>query len=122
MLAGAAASAGAALMSRGVLLAVVTPEAEVIAELEERATSHPASMLLSYRADPSDPSIWQRIAAHIEQRVGPVDAVLCTPETTHVMEAVFAEDMHRRGHGAILPVTPEVDPVEQLRHHLRDTL
>ena len=120
VLAGAAARAGAELLARGVLLAVVTDDRDVIDELEQTATSHPGAMLLSYRSDPSDPALWERIAAHIEQRVGPIDAVLCTAELTEVLEATFAEDMRRRGHGTVLPVSSAADPVQQLHRHLRD--
>lgn len=118
VLAGAAAAAGTALMSQGVLLAVVTRDRAVIDELEQTAALHPTAVLLSYRADPGDPAVWERIAAHIEQRVGPVDAVLCAAETTEVVEAIFGADMRRRGHGAVLPLSPGADPVELLRRRL----
>lgn len=118
VLAGSAAAAGPALMSRGVLLAVVTDDREAIDELEQAAALHPTSVLLSYRADPGDPAVWGRVVAHIEQRVGPVDAVLCAAETTQVVEAAFGADLRRRGHGAVLPLSAGSDPVEQLRRHL----
>lgn len=121
VLAGSAAGAGAALMAVGALLAVVTDDRELVEALELTAAGHPTTVLLSYCTDPTDPAVWQRVAAHIEQRVGPIDAVLCAPETTEVVEATFSADMGRRGHGVILPLTPEEDPVAQLRRHLHRT-
>ena len=121
VLAGSAAVAGADLMSAGALVAVVTEDRAVIADLEQKAALHPTTMLLSYCADPADASVWERVAAHIEQRVGPVDAVLCPPEISAVLEATFASDMGRRGHGAIVSLSPETEPVEHLRRHLRRT-
>ncbi|HET6816382.1 MAG TPA: hypothetical protein VFH66_04065 [Mycobacteriales bacterium] len=121
VLAGVDASTGVALLSRGVLLAVVSSERSVIDTVEQAATQHPTSMLLSYRADPCDPQVWDRVAAHIEQRVGPVDAVLCTKEAYTAVEATFAADLGRRGHGVILPVSPGEDPIAELPRLLRRT-
>jgi hypothetical protein len=121
VLAGAAALAGASLMERGVLLAVVTDDRDLVDALERAAALHPTSMLLSYCTDPTDAAVWARVAAHIEQRVGPIDAVLCAPDTFEVVEATFAADMRRRGHGAVVCFTAEVDPVDLLREHLHGT-
>lgn len=121
VLAGTEAAVGLELMSRGVLLAVVSEERSVLDELEQAAATQPTAVLLSYRADPCDRAVWERIAAHIEQRVGPVDAVLCVERAAEVVEGVFAEDMRRRGHGAVVPLSPAEDPVEALRRLLRRT-
>ena len=121
VLAGAAAVAGVSLMERGALLAVVTDDRALVDALEQAAAQHPTSMLLSYCTDPTDAGVWARVAAHIEQRVGPIDAVLCAPDTVDVVEATFAADMRRRGHGAVIPFTAGSDPVDLLRQHLRHT-
>jgi len=121
VLAGTDAAVGAALLGCGALLALVTTDRDAIDQLEHVAGQQPAAVLLAYHADPGDPSTWARLAQHIEQRVGPVDAVLCTPEAIDATTATFAEDMHRRGHGAIVPISPGQDPVSLLRTHLKHT-
>ena len=121
VLAGVDSAAGAALLECGALLALVTTDRAAIDELEHVAAEQPTAVLLAYHAEPGDPSTWMRVAQHIEQRVGPVDAVLCTPAALDATTATFAEDMRRRGHGAIVPITPGQDPVSLLRTHLKRT-
>ena len=121
VLAGTEAATGIDLMSRGALLAAVSDAPDVIDELERAALDHPTTVLLSYRADPSDPAVWQRIAPHIEQRVGPVDAVLCAESSLEAAKATFATDMRRRGHGVILAISSGQDVVADLPHLLRRT-
>ena len=121
VLAGGPAEHGAALLRRGVLLAVVTGDTAAIARLEAVAAEVPTAMLLAYRADPADAATWQRLAPHIEQRVGPVDAVVCEPAALDVVQPVFAEDLRRRGHGDVVTLTPEADllsTVERLLHRM----
>jgi NAD(P)-dependent dehydrogenase (short-subunit alcohol dehydrogenase family) len=121
VLAGSAARAGIELMSRGVLLAAVTDDRDVVDELERTAAEHPETMLLSYCTDPTDPAVWQRVAAHIEQRVGPVDAVLCAADDADLLEATFGDDLRRRGHGAVIVLSAGMDPAAALHRHLRRT-
>jgi NADP-dependent 3-hydroxy acid dehydrogenase YdfG len=121
VLAGVDAGVGTALLERGALLAVVTTDRAVIDELEAAAAAHPATVLLAYNADPGDPATWARLAPHIEQRVGPVDAALCTPAALDATTATFADDMRRRGHGAVVVLNPGQDPVATLRSQLHHT-
>jgi NAD(P)-dependent dehydrogenase (short-subunit alcohol dehydrogenase family) len=58
----------------------------------------------SVRADPADPSVWERIAPHVEQRLGPVDGVVTDAASAATVQAVFGPDLVRRGHGAVLVV------------------
>jgi hypothetical protein len=60
----------------------------------------------SFRADPADPSVWGRVAPHVEQRLGPVDVVVAEAACLTVVEPVFLPDLRRRGHGAVLTAAP----------------
>lgn len=64
---------------------------------------------LCFRADPADTEAWSRIAPHVEQRLGPVDAVVTDARTAAACEAVFGQDLRRRGHGAVVVVTADDD-------------
>ena len=114
-----AASTGAHLLSLGLLVAVVTTDDSVIADLERNAEHLGVDPPTSWRADPADPATWERVCQHIEQRVGPVDAVVADPVVLDLVEDVFRSDMRRRGHGAIVPLSPAQDPIEALRRQLR---
>jgi hypothetical protein len=72
-----------------------------------------ASVHASFRADPGDPDVWGRVAPYVEQRLGPVDGVVTDSATRPVVDAVFAADIRRRGHGDVVVVGPadEVDEV-----------
>jgi len=122
VLAGDAAVQGAELLRRGVLLAVVTTDPAAVRALELVAADSPTAMLLAYRADPGDPATWERLAPHIEQRVGPVDAVVCDRPALDVVRSTFEADLRRRGHGDVVPLTDEADlvsTVDRLLHHRR---
>jgi DNA-binding NarL/FixJ family response regulator len=58
----------------------------------------------------------QRIAAHVEQRIGPIDVVVCDLATADAVDEVFAPDLRRRGHGEVVVVTTadEADDVVSL--------
>src|SRR3954468_18433917 len=109
VLAGLDAAAGVALLERGVEGAVATTQRATIDDLERAAAERPGAMLLAYQAEPDDAATWARLAPHIEQRVGPVDAVLCSPSAVDATTATFAADMRRRGHGAIIALIPGQD-------------
>jgi NAD(P)-dependent dehydrogenase (short-subunit alcohol dehydrogenase family) len=81
-----------ALVDAGALVAYVAPTDAV-------PVAH-----ASVRADPADPSVWERIAPHVEQRLGPVDGVVTDAATAATVEAVFGPDLVRRGHGSVFVV------------------
>jgi hypothetical protein len=58
----------------------------------------------SIRADPADPTVWDRIAMHVEQHLGPVDGVVTDATSAATVDAVFGPDLVRRGHGTVLVV------------------
>jgi len=94
-------------------LAVVAADA-VAAGASVAVVSHtlsddvPAS--LRFRANPADPAVWDRVAMHIEQHLGPVDGVATDEASYDVVSSVFAEDLVRRGHGAVVSVSDGDEP------------
>jgi NAD(P)-dependent dehydrogenase (short-subunit alcohol dehydrogenase family) len=66
--------------------------------------------VLHFQADANADEVWERIAPHIEQRLGPVDAVVTDALTADSVRAVFSPDFRRRGHGTVLVVGAEDDP------------
>lgn len=63
----------------------------------------------SFRADPTDPEVWDRVVPHVEQRLGPVDGVVCDATAAAPAQAAFGPDLARRGHGGIVTLTQDVD-------------
>jgi hypothetical protein len=86
----ALATLATALVDAGALVAFVAP-----------AGSAPTADA-QVRADPADPQVWERIAPHVEQRLGPVDGVVTDATTRPIVEVVFGPDLLRRGHGAVI--------------------
>jgi NAD(P)-dependent dehydrogenase (short-subunit alcohol dehydrogenase family) len=72
-------------------------------------------------ADPASPDTWQRVAQHVEQRLGPIDiAVVIAPATTRTLVvSVLLPDMTARRRGVIVEAGAEVSPltVPQGLHH-----
>lgn len=62
-----------------------------------------------FRADPLDLDAWLRIGMHIEQHLGPIDAVVTDEATAGVMRQVFAADLSRRGRSPVSVVDPGAD-------------
>jgi hypothetical protein len=116
-----AVSTGAALLGCGMLVATVTNDNGVIDELERSAAAQGLEPPVSWRADPGVVSTWDRLYPHIEQRLGPVDAVVTDAAALDLVESVFRPDMRRRGHGAIVALSPAENPVEQIRRQLHRT-
>jgi len=69
----------------------------------------------AFRADPADPRTWERVAPHVEQRLGPVDAVVADATCGAVVTTVFLPDMRRRGHGGVHVLASGEDVEEMLR-------
>ncbi|MDQ1697322.1 MAG: hypothetical protein QOJ03_2675, partial [Frankiaceae bacterium] len=54
-------------------------------------------------------------APHVEQRLGPVDAVIADPACALLLEQVFAPDLRRRGHGGVVTLAVGAEPADVLR-------
>lgn len=74
-----------------------------------------------FRADPTDPQVWDRVIPHVEQRLGPIDAAIIDASVRAIADQLLAPDLVRRGHGAIVTVEGDSSPEDLLRK-LADTL
>jgi hypothetical protein len=78
--------------------------------------------VIAVTADPSDPAVWQRVAPHAEQRLGPIDVVVLSGPTD-LRDAVLATllpDMAARKRGVIIEIAAEVPDrqvPEGVRHY-----
>ena len=68
-----------------------------------------------FRGDPADPGIWGRMVPHVEQRLGPIDAVVTDSQGRVLADQLVAPDLARRGHGAILALDHDADATETVR-------
>ena len=75
----------------------------VVSQTLDRATG--ASV--RFNADPRDPGAWERIAMHVEQHLGPVDAVYTDDDSRATVEGVFAADLARRGRDPVVVIGPD---------------
>jgi hypothetical protein len=111
------------LAANHMLIAVVSPDRDVVRQSVEIAESLGA-MVNGFTVDPADPSVWQRIAPHIEQRLGPIDVVICGGGATihDAVVAALAPDMAARHRGILIDIgTDIVEPLgDGVRHHSID--
>ena len=68
-----------------------------------------------FRGDPADPGVWGRMVPHVEQRLGPIDAVVTDSQARALADQLVAPDFARRGHGAILTVNDDADASDAVR-------
>jgi NAD(P)-dependent dehydrogenase (short-subunit alcohol dehydrogenase family) len=73
-----------------------------------------AATTVRFRADPDDRGMWDRVAMHVEQHLGPVDGVVTDSRHRAVVAAVFATDLSQRGHGGVVTVSPDESPDDVL--------
>jgi len=118
---GLAVTTGMSLLACGMLVAAVTDDSGAIDDLARDAAGEGLEPPVSWRADPADAETWHRLYPHIEQRLGPVDAVVADPAALELVESVFRPDMLRRGHGAIVPISQADPAVEAIRRQLHRT-
>ena len=102
------ADAVAALLGAGALVGVVTNNAEAVRRLTDQVADEGLQPPLMFRADPADAESWPRIAPHLEQRLGPVDAVVADAASMPTVADVFGPDLRRRGHGDVLELADDV--------------
>jgi hypothetical protein len=75
----------------------------------------------SFRADHEDADVWQRMVPHVEQRLGPIDAVITDDAGREVADRLLGPDFRRRGHGDVVVVGTDSEVANVLRT-LADTL
>ena len=68
-----------------------------------------------FRADHADRDVWERVVPHVEQRLGPIDAVVTDEVGGPIAEQLVGPDLRRRGHGAVVVVPHEADADSVLR-------
>ena len=100
----------AGLAANGALIAVVSADrVEVDQAVFELA------------ADPSSPAVWERVAAQVEQRLGPIDVAVAMGDVAlrEVVRAALAPDMAARRRGVLVEIDTRVeipDLAPGLRH------
>ena len=113
-----AARAAVALTEAGAAVAVISDEPDAVRIVEENvAGSNP---LLAFRADPTDPEVWARVVPHLEQRLGPIDAVAADRESHDAVPTTLLDDLRRRGHGGVVAIE-EVEVVSAVIQAIRRT-
>lgn len=86
-------------------------DAGALVAVVSRTLPDDVSGSVRFRSDPGDPAVWERVAMHVEQHLGPVDGVVTDDKRHDVVNAVFATDLARRGHGTVTVVTDDLDGV-----------
>ncbi len=97
-----------ALAANDAPICVVADDRGVVdAALAAAAASAGAAMGIT--ASPSEPGTWQRVVAHAEQRLGPIDVLIAAgsvPARSPVIDAVLP-DMAARGRGVVVEVSED---------------
>lgn len=115
---------------RVLVVAGADPRLESVATAALGAGAYVAVVSTSFRvpqaqasvhADPRDADVWARVLPHTEQRLGPIDAVVCDPATAVVLAPLVDPDLRRRGHGSVLVLADEPDAATVLSRlaHMR---
>jgi NAD(P)-dependent dehydrogenase (short-subunit alcohol dehydrogenase family) len=98
--------AGDAPVIEGVARALLAADASVALVTARRS---PVEAQAAFRGDVNDVELWERVAPHVEQRLGPVDGVAVDVTAVSVVRGVFDSDLRRRGHGRVVAVEPDDD-------------
>lgn len=101
---GVFAAVAQALTAAGALVAIVTTT--------DAEGPEPAAR---FRADPADADVWDRVVPHVEQRLGPIDAVVTSEAAQAVAERRVGPDLARRGRGAVIVAEPDATVADIVR-------
>jgi hypothetical protein len=85
-----------------VATAVTAVEAHVAVVSRSLPSEVPAAV--RFRSDPGDSTVWERVAMHVEQHLGPVDGVVADVTAAAVVESVFDVDLARRRRPGVVVV------------------
>lgn len=69
-----------------------------------------------FRAAADDPAVWERVAMHVEQHLGPIDGVIADGNCLTTVTQVFEADLRRRRHGAVVVADATADPSALVSH------
>jgi NAD(P)-dependent dehydrogenase (short-subunit alcohol dehydrogenase family) len=104
--AGAVIEVARALAANGALIAVVAADRDVV----DAAVAGLDAQAFAMAADPTSEAVWARIVPHVEQRLGPIDAVVTIGATAGdraVVAAAVVGDMAARRRGVVIEVGPD---------------
>jgi len=105
--------AGAEPIAGPIAAALQTAGARVA--LVSIATAGHDGVAVHFRTDPGEPDVWDRVAMHVEQHLGPVDAAVADASCADVVRDVFGTDLRRRGHGDVVVAAAADDPADVVR-------
>jgi NAD(P)-dependent dehydrogenase (short-subunit alcohol dehydrogenase family) len=102
---GDAAEICAALAGNGAILAVVSADRSTV-DRDVAVAEAAGAVVIGFTADASDPAAWQRIAPHVEQRLGPIDVAVAigSEPARRVVADALATDMAARSRGVIIEI------------------
>jgi hypothetical protein len=94
-----------ALSASGVAIALAAPSRATVEGAIEAADTHGVP-IFGVTADPADPATWARIGPHAEQRLGPIDIVVClgADAAQDAVIAALLPDMAARRRGVVVEV------------------
>jgi hypothetical protein len=100
------------LAANAALLAIVAADRDVVDEAVQVAESLDA-VVVGMTADPASAEVWQRIAPHVEQRLGPIDVAVAIGDEAlrQAVAAALLPDMAARSRGVLIDVDATVTAV-----------
>lgn len=106
------------LAAHHMLIAVVASDRDLVQRCVGVAEALGA-MVNGFTVDPADPVVWQRIAPHIEQRLGPIDVVIAVGDegVRATVAAALVPDMLARHRGVLVEIG--ADDVAPLTNNVR---
>jgi hypothetical protein len=101
-----------AFAANGAMIAIVSGNRDVV-DQSLQAAEELGAAVMGMTTDPTSASAWQRLASHIEQRLGPIDvAVVVGPASMRrVVGAALLGDMAARARGVFIEVDDVVASV-----------
>jgi NAD(P)-dependent dehydrogenase (short-subunit alcohol dehydrogenase family) len=90
-------------------VAVVAPDRAAMTTAESLFADSDIRVI-AVTGDPSEPALWQRVAPHAEQRLGPIDVVVLAGDAAmrDLVVATVLPDMAARRRGVIIELGPEL--------------
>jgi hypothetical protein len=112
------------LAANGVLLAIVGEDRELVDDAVRVAEALDVAVL-GMTADPSSAEVWERVAPHIEQRLGPIDIAVAigSAAVRAALGAAVLPDMTTRQRGVLVEIGADVTttpPSSGVRHRSID--
>ncbi|HVX70528.1 MAG TPA: hypothetical protein VHA79_12660 [Mycobacteriales bacterium] len=100
------------LARSGVLAALVVDDRELVGTATGYADGLGVASF-GVVADPTQRSTWERVASHIEQRLGPIDVVVAAgpPAARLTIADALIPDMAARGRGVVIEIGAAAEPL-----------